>query len=244
MKYWIIKKGTFRYELTVIKVKSPQNLLLKEKSCIIVPFLFSYLQYYHEFCQKECPMSPRLYLLPVIKFSIYDFSINLLLHNFILYRHQINLFSLSIFIDVPFSTIAVAGVFLKQCAWEFLFLYKSEVSSVSNVLCVKLFFCTCTVPLLTMHSGKSQKDRVVEDNERMGERKGECIMTQHVYYWTCWIPFTYGGFRFKKKKQLPMGENDTRWASIKELLLPRFCMIFVVVVVVPFSNIQDKHFGC
>ncbi len=98
--------------------------------------------------------------------------------------------------------------------------------------------------LFTMHSGKrnvlcpSESERAVEDNDWMGERKGECIMAQHVYCGTCCIPFTYEGFQ--KKNLLPMGdESETRWASIKELLLPRFCKFFFFFF---FFYIQDKHF--
>lgn len=67
-------------------------------------------------------------------------------------------------------------------------------------------------------------ERAVKDNDWLEERKGECIMAQHVYYRTCCIAFTLGGL--SEKNLLPMGvENETRWASIKELSLPCFCML-------------------
>lgn len=40
-------------------------------------------------------------------------------------------------------------------------------------------------------------ERAVEDNDWVGERKGKCIMAQHVYYRTCCIPFTHGGLSEK-----------------------------------------------
>lgn len=42
-----------------------------------------------------------------------------------------------------------------------------------------------------------ERERVVEDNDWVGERKGECIMAQHVYCGTLCIPFTHGGFQKK-----------------------------------------------
>jgi len=43
-----------------------------------------------------------------------------------------------------------------------------------------------------------ERERAVEDNDWVEERKGECIMAQHVYYRTCCIAFTDGGLSEKK----------------------------------------------
>lgn len=47
----------------------------------------------------------------------------------------------------------------------------------------------------------SKRERAVEDNDWVGERKGECIMAQHVYYRTCCIPFTHEGLSEKIRNQ-------------------------------------------
>lgn len=44
----------------------------------------------------------------------------------------------------------------------------------------------------------SIRERAVKDNDWVEERKGECIMAQHVYYRTCCIAFTHWGVIRKK----------------------------------------------